>query len=293
MCCRKGGFPLQRHIIQSLGILIGSFIFTFGLNNFFIANKLAEGGFVGISLIGLYLLDIPVGYTFLLLNIPLFFVGWKMFGRGFLIRTIAGVVAVSIFAELTVDLIDVRVEDKLLAALYGGVFSGVGLGIIFRCGATTGGADIIARMTNHYLGWSIGRTLFLIDVVVIIASAFIVGRDAAMYSLVALFIAAKVIDMVIEGVSTSRAMTIISDQSKRIAEVIQTELGRGTTLLKGTGGYTGRDKEVLYVVVSRDEIARIHEICRSIDPLSFIVVNDVHDVLGEGFNPLVKTTSQP
>lgn len=271
-----------------LGILIGAFIFTFGLNNFLIANRLAEGGFVGISLLGLYLFQIPVGLTFLVLNIPLFFVGWRLFGREFIWKTVLGVVAVSLMTELTAGLIDMTTDDRLLAALYGGVFSGIGLGIIFRCGGTTGGADIIARLANHYFGWSMGRTLFMIDVVVITAAAFILGKDVAMYSLVALFVAARIIDMVVEGLSTSRALMIVSDHSQAIADLIQSELGRGTTLLSGVGGYTGREKRVLYVVVTRDEIGRVQQMCRELDPLSFIVVNDVHDVLGEGFNPLIK-----
>lgn len=277
---------MQRYILEYFGILVGAFVFTFGLNNFIIQNGLAEGGFVGISILGLYLFKIPVGLTFLVLNIPLFSIGWKRFGREFLLKTIFGVVAVSVFAEVTIGWFSMGVEDKLLASLYGGVASGVGLGIIFRYGGTTGGADIIARLVNHYWGWSMGRTLFMIDVVVIAFVAFIIGKDVAMYSLVALFVAARVIDMVVEGVSTSRAMFIISDQSTLIAEAIHDQLERGTTLLNGVGGYTGRDKQVLYVVVSREEITRVNEICRQIDPLSFIVVNDVHDVLGEGFNPL-------
>ncbi|MGZ4123890.1 MAG: YitT family protein [Tumebacillaceae bacterium] len=284
---------MQRTIIQFIGILAGSFIFTFGLNNFIIANHLAEGGFVGISLLGLYLYNIPLGLTFLVLNIPLFLFAWKRFGRMFILKTIVGVVAVSVFSAVTNGLFSMGVHDKLLAALYGGVVSGFGLGIIFRFGGTTGGADIIARVVNKYFGWSMGRTMFMIDVVVITTTAFIVGKDAAMYSLVALFVSARVIDTVIEGVSSSRAMFIISDYSQQIASKIQDELERGTTLLKGTGGYTGRDKEVLYVVVSREEISRINEICRDIDPLSFIVVNDVHDVLGEGFNPLTRGNPLP
>jgi uncharacterized membrane-anchored protein YitT (DUF2179 family) len=281
---------LQRYIMQVLGILAGSFLFTFGLNNFIIANKLAEGGFVGISLLGLYLYKIPVGLSFLILNIPLFLISWRRFGNVFVIKTVLGVVAVSVFAEFTKGLFTMGVNDRLLAALYGGVFSGLGIGLIFRCGATTGGADIIARFANQSLGWSMGRTLFMIDVIVITSTAFIVGKDNAMYSLVALFVASRVVDVVVEGVSTSKAMMIISDHTPEIADMIQRELERGTTLLKGTGGYTGQNKEVLYVVVSRDEIGRIQEMCRTIDPHAFLVVNDVHDVLGEGFNPLSRTS---
>jgi len=276
----------QKYIVQALGILAGAFLFTFALNNFIIANRLAEGGFVGISILGLYLYEIPAGITFLVLNIPLLFVGWRKFGRPFIMKTILGVVAVSVFTEINEGWFRMGVEDKLLAALYGGVFAGVGLGIIFRFGGTTGGADIVARLLNHKYGWSMGRFIFLIDVVVIGTTSFIVGIDTAMYSLVALFVAAKAIDVVLEGVSSSRAMTIVSDKTREIAEKVHAELERGTTLLKGTGGYTGQDKEVLYVVVSRDEIIRIQQICREIDPSSFIVVNEVHDVLGEGFNPL-------
>jgi len=288
---KKGGTNVQRlfqrkYILQCAGILAGAFLFTFALNNFIIANRLAEGGFVGISLVGLYLYDIPAGLTFLVLNIPLFFVGWRRFGRPFLLRTILGVVAVSVFTEINAGWFTMGVEDKLLAALYGGVFAGLGLGVIFRFGGTTGGADIVARLLNHKLGWSMGRFIFMIDVLVIGTTSFIVGVDTAMYSLVALFVAARAIDVVLEGVSSSRAMMIISERPHEIARKIHDDLERGTTLLRGTGGFTGQEKEVLYVVVSREEIVRIQEICREIDPTSFIVVNDVHDVLGEGFNPL-------
>ena len=277
---------MQKHLLHFIGILAGAFLFTFALNNFIIANRLAEGGFVGISLLGLYLFNIPLGVTFLVLNIPLFIIGWKRFGRMFTLKTIVGVVAVSVFSEVTRGMFEMGVDDKLLAALYGGVFSGIGLGIILRFGGTTGGADIIARLTNHYFGWSMGRTIFMIDVVVITSTAFLIGKELAMYSLVALFVASRVIDMVIEGVSNSRAMFVISDHTDKIAELIHAELERGTTLLKATGGYTGQNKEVLYVVVSREEIVRIQEMCRQVDPRAFIVVNDVNDVLGEGFNPL-------
>ena len=160
-----------------------------------------------------------------MLNIPLLFIGWYRFGRVFIFKTIIGVVGVSVMSEFTVDLFHMGVQDKLLAALYGGVFSGIGLGIIFRFGGTTGGADIIARLVNQTLGWSMGRTMFAIDVIVITSTAFIVGKDAAMYSLVALFVAARVIDVVNEGVSNSRAMFIISDETQDIATQIQSRAG--------------------------------------------------------------------
>lgn len=276
-------------LIKILGIALGSFIYAVGINNFIITNGLAEGGFVGISIMALYTLKIPLGVSFFLLNIPLFFIGWKQFGKKFVIKTFLGVIFVSIFSEITKGW-QGPVDDKLLAALYGGVINGIGLGLIFRFGATTGGSDIIARIFNHSFGYSMGRTLFAIDVIVISVIAVIIGKQTAMYSLIALFVAARVIDVVIEGASTSKACLIISDHTQQIADMIGKILERGTTLLLGRGGYTGKNKDILYCVVSREEITRIQEIVREIDPTAFVVIYNVHDVLGEGFSPLKSTS---
>lgn len=279
----------MRELQNWIGITIGAAILSFGINNFIIANELAEGGFFGISLLLYYLFELKFGYTFLIMNIPLFYIGYRIFGKDFLIKTFVGVFLVSLFSLIIPGNIAPSIpEDKLLAALYGGVVNGIGLGLIFRFGATTGGSDIIARIVNFKWGYSIGRTLFAIDILVISIVAVIAGTKIAMYSLVALFIAAKVIDVVIEGVSTSRSAMIISDHTLQIAQVIQDKLGRGTTLLRGRGGYTGQAKEVLYCVVSREEILRVQRIVHDIDPSAFVIVTDVNDVLGEGFSPLSK-----
>jgi uncharacterized membrane-anchored protein YitT (DUF2179 family) len=279
----------MRSVIKILGIAAGSFIYSLGINYFIVANGLAEGGFVGISILGLYLLKIPLGVSFFLLNIPLFLIGWKLFGKKFIFKTVLGVVFVSIFSELTKGW-QSPMSDKLLAALYGGVINGIGLGIIFRSGATTGGSDIIGRIVGHYFGYSMGRTLFAIDVIVIGVIALIIGKETAMYSLIALFVASRVIDMVLEGPASSRACLIISDHTQKIADAISQILERGTTLLEGKGGYTGKNKEILYCVVSREEIGRIQQIVRDIDPSAFLVIYDVHDVIGEGFSPLKATS---
>lgn len=279
----------MRELQNWIGIILGAAILSFGINNFIIANELAEGGFFGISLLLYYMFNLKFGYTFLILNIPLFYIGYRKFGRDFLVKTFAGVFLVSFFTLIIPGHIAPPVpEDKLLAALYGGVVNGIGLGLIFRFGATTGGSDIIARIINYNWGYSIGRTLFAIDIIVISIVAIIAGTKIAMYSLVALFISAKVIDVVIEGVSTSRSAMIISDHTFQIASVIQAKLGRGTTLLRGRGGYTGQEKDVLYCVVSREEILRIQQIVHDMDPNAFVIVSDVNDVLGEGFSPLNK-----
>lgn len=275
----------MRSFLKIMGIAAGALIYAVGINNFIIANGLAEGGFVGISILALYFLKIPLGISFFIMNVPLFLLGWKQFGQKFILKTILGVAFVSLFSELTKGW-QAPMDDKLLASLYGGVINGIGLGLIFRCGATTGGSDIIGRYVNHHYGYSIGRTLFVIDLIVISIVAVIIGKETAMYSLVALFVASRVIDIVIEGTSTSKACLVVSDHTLAISAEIVSVLGRGTTLLQGRGGYTGKDKDVLYCVVSREEITRLQQIVRKIDPSAFIVIYNVHDVLGEGFSDL-------
>jgi len=264
-------------------IIVGGLLYSIGLNAFIAGNGLAEGGFIGLALVLYYKLHILTGITYFVINLPVLYLGWRFFGKGFIIKTIVGVLAVSIFTVLTTHFAQ-PVHDRLLAALYGGVICGGGLGIIFRSGGTTGGVDILARIARHFWGYSMGRLLFASDVVVIALVALVLGKETAMYSLVALFVGSRVIDYGIEGVSSSYAAMIISEKSTRIAERIHDDMGRGTTFLQGQGGYTGELKQVIYCVVSRDEIIRLQGLVHEIDEHAFVVLNDVHDVLGEGFS---------
>ncbi len=263
-------------------ISIGAFIFSFGINYFNIANQLLEGGFTGIALLLNYEFNWSPSIIILILNIPLFIFGWYKLGSSSMIYTIIGTLLVSLFLWIT-ESFQKPMDDLLLAALYAGVSIGVGLGIIFRFGGTTGGVDIIARLAFKYFGISMGRTMFAFDAIVIGTSAFVISLDKAMYTLIAVFIGARVIDFVQEGAYAAKAATIISDHAPQIADKIMKEMDRGATLLKGRGGYTGSDKEVLYCVVSRNELSRLKKIVHAVDQSAFIVVNDVHDVLGEGF----------
>ncbi len=272
----------MKRSLPYLLIMVGSLIYSVGLNAFIVGNQLAEGGFIGISIVLLYKLGIPLGASFLVLNIPVLVLGWRFFGRKFSVKTILGVVAVSVFSVLTQHMAE-HVHDRLLAALYGGVICGAGLGVIFRSGGTTGGVDILARIVRHFFNHSMGRIMFASDVVVISLVAIIINMETAMYSLVALFVASRVIDFVIEGFSASRAAMIISNHWDEIADRIHNEMGRGTTLLNGQGGYTGEQKQIVYCVVSRDEVVRLQQLVHEVDDRAFVVLNDVNDVLGEGF----------
>jgi uncharacterized membrane-anchored protein YitT (DUF2179 family) len=269
-----------------LFILLGSAIFAFGLVHFNIQNKLAEGGFTGITLILYFLFDIDPSYSNLALNIPLFFLGWKLLGKKAFYYTVLGTVSLSVFLwifqryQMTINL----EGDLFLAALFAGVFIGVGLGIIFRYGGTTGGVDIIARLAHKYIGWSMGKTMFMFDAIVIGASliTYLEYREA-MYTLVAVFVAARVIDFMQEGAYSARGAMIISDSHEEIASVINEKMDRGVTVLRGHGSFTKQNREVLYCVVGKNEIVRLKNIITSVDPHAFVSVTVVHDVLGEGF----------
>jgi uncharacterized membrane-anchored protein YitT (DUF2179 family) len=271
-------------LLPYLGIILGSFIFAFGLNYFIIANGLAESGFTGIALILHYLKGWPVGTIIFTLNIPLFFVGWKMWGKAFILKTLLAVVSVSLSVDLTSNL-SFHTSDLLLSALYGGVLSGIGIGLVLRSGATTGGADIIARFIYEKTGISMGKVFFAIDLTILSMVAFLFGLEKALYTLVALFIFSRVIDYIIEGLDEARAVTIISGINQAIASTIINELERGATILKGYGAYTGKEKNVLYVVISKHELLHLKKIIHEIDPHAFISVTNVHEVLGEGFRP--------
>jgi uncharacterized membrane-anchored protein YitT (DUF2179 family) len=269
-----------------LFILIGSSIMSFGLVNFNMQNKLAEGGFTGITLLFYFLFKWDPSYTNLILNIPLFFIGWKLLGRNSFLYTIIGTVGVSIslwiFQRYTIEM--PLEHDLTLAALFAGAFTGIGLGIIFRFGGTTGGVDIIARLVEKYAGWNMGKTMFLFDACVIGISWFTyLNYKQAMYTLVAVFVGARVIDFILEGAYSARGAIIISDHNEEISAKIMAEMNRGVTALRAYGSYTKNEREVLYCVVAKNEIIRLKNLITSVDPHSFVSISVVHDVHGEGF----------
>ncbi|MCT8138915.1 YitT family protein [Anaerobacillus sp. CMMVII] len=270
-----------------LFIMLGAAIMSFGLVYFNMENNLADGGFTGITLILFFIFNFDPAYTNLLLNIPLFFIGWKVLGRNSFIYTLIGTFSLSLFLFIfqRFRFLEILLHDDMtLVALFAGVFIGVGLGIVFRFGGTTGGVDIIARLGFKYYGWSMGKTMFMFDAAVIISSLILyLDYREAMYTLVAVFISAKVIDFMLQGAYSGKAAFIISDKSREISSVILQQMDRGVTILKGTGSFSGLEKEILYCVVSRNEIIRLKTIIEKIDPHAFVTVNDVQDVIGEGF----------
>ncbi|WP_249668888.1 YitT family protein [Bacillus altitudinis] len=266
-------------------ILIGSAIFSFGLVHFNMQNNLAEGGFTGITLLLYFLFHIDPSISNLVLNIPIFFIGWKMLGRTMFTYTIVGTVSLSVFLAIfqRFQIYMPLQHDLALAALFAGVFIGTGLGIIFKFGGTTGGVDIIARLINKHYQVAMGRTMFIFDACVITISLTYLNYKEAMYTLVAVFVAAKVIDFMQEGAYAAKGAMIISEKDDIIQKKITEEMERGVTILKGVGSYTKQERNVLYCVVPKNELVHLKSVVTSVDPHAFVSVSDVHDVLGEGF----------
>lgn len=266
-------------------IMLGTAIYAFGLVNFNIANNLGEGGLAGVTLFLLHFFQIDPAYSNLILNIPLFIIGWRILGNRSLIYTGIGTVSLSLFLWIfqripyTLDLH----SDLLLVALFAGGFSGIGLGLVFRYGGTTGGSDIIAKLLHHTKGISMGRTLFAIDAIVLAASLSYLDVRQVMYTLVAVFIGSRVIDFVQEGAYAARGALIISKDNDAIASHVMLLMNRGVTVLEGRGGFSKNEQDVLYIVVAKNEIIQLKNIVQAVDPHAFVSVSVVHDVMGEGF----------
>ncbi|MGG4345361.1 YitT family protein [Paenibacillus lautus] len=271
-------------------IIAGSAIYAFGLLYFIIPNELMEGGVTGVTVLLNYAFNISPSISTMVLNIPLFLVGMKILGKRQSIYTGLGIASLTLFLWLFEVLIDrgyvvpfQTEQDYILAALYAGVTLGAGLGIVFRFGGTTGGSDIIARIINRKFGFSMGQIILSLDILIIGLSLFFIPLERILYTLVAVFIASKVIDFIQEGAYAAKAFTIISDHAPDIAHRISTEMERGVTLIPAIGAYSKQAKHMVYCVVSRQEIRRLTGIAKSLDPRAFIIINDVNDVHGEGF----------
>ncbi|WP_366923810.1 YitT family protein [Metallumcola ferriviriculae] len=273
-------------LINMLGITLGALITALGLILFLIPNKIAAGGVSGLATVIFYVLNLPVGLTMLVINIPLFLISLRQLGVRFGIKTLFGTVMLSVFTDGLNPLFTPLTSDPLLAAIYGGISTGLGLGLVFKFGATTGGTDLAAQLIHKYIKVSVGKGLLLIDAMVVILAGIVFDVELALYALIALFATTKMIDLVQEGLGYVKAALIISDKSEELGRVIITKLDRGATALHGRGLYTGKDRDVILVVLSRTEVAKIKGMVQAVDPKAFVIVTNVNEALGEGFKDM-------
>ncbi len=271
-------------------IVAGTAIYAFGLQYFIIPNTLMEGGVTGVAVLLNYAAGLPVYLTSLLINLPLFFLGWRQLGKSAMVYTLAGTLLLSAFLWVAEKLVEEGLltpftsqQDFILVVLYAGVTLGAGLGLVFRGGGTTGGVDIVARILHRARGWSMGQIILSLDVLILGISLLFIPKEKVLYTLVSVFIASKVIDFIQEGAYAAKAFTILCKEPEKLAAEITRELDRGVTLMPAVGGFSKEPKTVVYCVVSRFEIRKLKSLVRLHDKRAFIVINDVHDVLGEGF----------
>ncbi len=276
---------LTRTIAQYMGIVLGSFITAVGVNALQVPNRIAAGGAAGIATIIYHLTGFEPGFTLLLINVPLLIISGLVVGWRFSWFSVLGGLATSGWVYVTSNIAP-WTDDPILGALYGGVVTGIGMGIVFRSRGSTGGTDLAAGLLHRFTGLPIGQALLLIDALVVTAAGYIFGPNLAMYALVSIFVTTRVIDYVNEGFFAVKALLIVSDQAEAIAQQIMVDLERGVTYLHSEGGFSRAPKKTLLVVVSRSEIITIKNLVRALDSRAFVIVIDAHEVLGEGFKEL-------
>ncbi|OJD73083.1 YitT family protein [Bacillus paramycoides] len=279
---------MKKRTTDIIFIIMGAFIFALGVNLFVIPNELGEGGVTGITIITYYLFEWSPGLVNLILNAFLLIIGYKFLNKVTTIYTIIAVVFNSLFLHLTEGW-NIASNELMVNAIFGGIFVGCGIGLIIRVGGTTAGTTILARITQKYLGWSISYGLLFFDLIVAFSSYFIIGAEKLMLTIIMLYIGTKVMEFVIEGLNPKKAITIISDRPNDIAEQVTKSMDRGVTVYSGHGYYTKTPKEILYIVISKQEVLKLKRIVQSTDPNAFIAIHDVRDVFGEGFVDISKS----
>ena len=277
---------LRKTLLAYVWITLASVIYAIGFNWCYEPNQIGFGGITGVAqIINAVLPWAPIGTVVIILNAPLFLLGWRLLGGHLLLSSLYAMFISSLAIDLLHMVYTFQPMDPVLATIYGGVLMGGSLGIVFLQGATTGGTDLIARLLKLKLAWlPMGKLLMVIDLVVILAVAAAFGNMySALYGVVALYLSAKVMDMVLYGLDTAKVAYIISQDPQTIAYRLTRELDRGVTILQGRGAWSGQDKEVLMCAFKQRQIVAMKRMVKEIDPDAFLIVCDAHDVMGEGF----------
>jgi uncharacterized membrane-anchored protein YitT (DUF2179 family) len=271
---------------NALLILLGCIINGLAYALFLIPHHFVPGGVSGIAIILNYFSALPVGALILVLNVPVFLLGLKTMGKKYVLNSLAGMVVSSVFIDLFNKVLKLpsATDNPVLASIYGGVMLGVGLGIVFRGRASTGGSDIIGMILSKYTGMSLGYGIMITDFVVISASGFALhSLEAPLYGYLVLFLSTKVIDMVLEGWNYSKLVIITSTRTDEIADFILRGLDRSGTALRSRSLYLSREGELILTVIHRKQLADLRNFIKRTDPEAFVIINDTYDVLGKGF----------
>lgn len=275
---------VKKWIKEMIYLMIGCSIMAIGTSFFLLPNQLSSGGFAGIGTIVYYLVNLPLGTTMLILNIPLFILALIRVGKENVIKGILGTVILAFFIDLF-EKWEPFTTDRFLACIYGGICVGLGTAIILKANASTGGTDMLSYVIRSYRPhFRPGSLIMLIDIIIVILNVIFFKKiEIGLYSAIAIYLMGKMIDIVFEGVYFTKMMFIVSNQYKEIAKEVSEKVDRGSTAIYAKGTYTKEKKMVLWCVGSRNEVARIKEIAKRIDPKSFIVISNAREAWGKGF----------
>ena len=265
-------------------ILIGCLISSASINLFLVPHQLLSGGVSGIAIIFYYLFVLPIGVQMLVMNIPLLIAAYKTLGKIYAVDVVIGTVLFSICIDAMRFLSSYNiVDDPMLAAIYGGVFNGIGYGLIFRANGSSGGLDIVAAIVKKYYSLNMGTVIFAFNCLIMALAAILFGVKLAMFTLISLYVSSSLTDKVAAGFNNKKTVIIISNQAGSIADGIISEIGRGVTFLKGEGAFTRERKDIIFVVASLTQFGKIKLIANAIDPMAFMIVQDANEVMGRGF----------
>lgn len=278
----KDPHPVLTSVMDYISVLAGAAIVAISFNVFLLPNEVASGGVSGISTILFGLFEWKPAFVQWAFNIPLFIAGVILLGKNFGIKTAVGTVFLPLVVFMTEDW-EAWTRDPLLGSLFGGIMVGLGLGIVFRGKASTGGTDLAAQIITKYTGLTLGTSVAIIDGMIVLAAAIVFDIEKGLYALIGLYLTTKTIDLVQVGFSRSKMVYIITNKQVEIRDAIYDEVDRGVTELTATGGYSGNEKPILMVVIPQTEFTKLKQLVKLIDPQAFVIVSDASEVLGEGF----------
>ena len=272
----------KESLLEYIYVIVGAFIVAVGFSVFLLPNQVASGGVSGISTILNGLFGWNAGIVQYAFNIPLFIAGILVLGKNFGLKSFVGTIALPFFVIFMSDW-EPWTLNPLLGAIFGGIFVGLGIGIVFKGNASTGGTDLLAQIITKYTGVTLGTSVLLIDGIIAISAAIAFDLEKGLYAIIGLYVTTKTIDIVQLGFSQSKMVYIITEKQDAIRDAIFTEINRGVTKIPAFGGYTGNEKPVLMCVVYQTEFTKLKQIIKIVDPQAFVIVSDAYEVLGEGF----------
>ena len=283
---------LKKQTAPTLQIVLGCAIMGLSYSMFLIPHHFVPGGVSGLAIIINYFIKLPVGAMIIVLNIPIFIFGLRTMGKKYVLKSLAGMLISSVMIDAFNQVLRIpsATDNKILASIYGGILLGIGLGIVFRGHASTGGSDIVGMVVSKYTGISIGFGIMITDFIIISASGFAFRQlEAPLYGYIVLFISTKVIDMILEGWNYSKLVIITSNRTVEIEKFIMNTLERSGTALKSRSLYLNREGEIILTVIHRKQLAELRDFIKEIDPQAFVIINDTYDVLGKGFKSTLFT----